>query len=115
MFTFVLPAKGSPTPSEDKGLVLRRYWTNACQSCRRRFGKLLVADLEAAENDRQILPVVPENSIPADSRVESESEHHPGRCLHAFSCLGCLSPTCSGRAATLKCRTSFFAISSILL
>src|SRR5947209_19707677 len=59
--------------------------------------------------------VVPENSIRADSLVEAESEHHPGRCLHAFSCLGCLSPTCSGRGASLKSRTSFFAISSILL
>jgi hypothetical protein len=59
--------------------------------------------------------VVPENSIRADSRVEAESEHHPGRCLHAFSCLGCLSPTWSGRGASLKSRTSFFAISSILL
>ena len=59
--------------------------------------------------------VVPENSIRADSRDEGESAHHPGRCLHAFSCLGCLSPTCSGRGASLKSRTSFFAISSILL
>ena len=34
-FTFVLPAKGSPThyTTEENGLVLRRYWTNACQSC----------------------------------------------------------------------------------
>jgi Transposase DDE domain len=32
-FTFVLLAKGSPITNEENGLVLRRYWTNACQSC----------------------------------------------------------------------------------
>jgi hypothetical protein len=32
-FTFVLPAKGSPIQTQDKGMVLRRYRTNACQRC----------------------------------------------------------------------------------
>jgi hypothetical protein len=34
-FTFVLPEKSSPThyTNEENGLVLRRQWTNACQSC----------------------------------------------------------------------------------
>ena len=34
-FTFVLPAKSSPTTSRPRttDLVLRRYRTNACQSC----------------------------------------------------------------------------------
>jgi len=57
--------------------------------------------------------VVPENPIRADSRDEAESAHHPARCLHSFSCLGRLSPTCSGRGASLKSRTSFSGISSI--
>jgi transposase len=32
---FVLPARSLPTTNtnEENGLVLRRYWTNACQSC----------------------------------------------------------------------------------
>jgi putative tryptophan/tyrosine transport system substrate-binding protein len=51
----------------------------------------------------------------ADSRDEAESAHHPARCLHSFSCLGRWSPTCSGRGAGLKSRTSFSGISSILL
>jgi hypothetical protein len=59
--------------------------------------------------------VVPENSIRVDSRDETESAHHPARCLHSFSCLGRLSPTCSGRGASLKSRTSFSGISLILL
>jgi len=50
-----------------------------------------------------------------DSRDEAESAHHTTRCLHFFSCLGRLSPTCSGRSAGLKSRTSFSGISSILL
>jgi hypothetical protein len=33
-------------------------------------------------------PVVPENPIRPDSRVEAESAHHPGRCLVSFSYLG---------------------------
>src|SRR5262245_43639867 len=35
MFTFVLPAKGSPTTTrmKENGLVLRRYWTNVCRNC----------------------------------------------------------------------------------
>jgi hypothetical protein len=49
----------------------------------------------------------PKNSIRADSRVEAESEHHPGRCLHAFGCLGWLSPTSSGRDASLKFENLF--------
>jgi hypothetical protein len=57
-------------------------------------------------------PKIPSGS---DSRAEAESAHHPARCSHSFSCLECLSPTCSGRGASLKSRTSFFAISSILL
>jgi hypothetical protein len=56
-----------------------------------------------------IAPVVPENSIRADSRDEGESGHHPPR-----FCLGRLSPTCSSRGAGLKSRISFFGISSIL-
>jgi hypothetical protein len=50
-----------------------------------------------------------------DSRDEGESAHHPERCSYSFSCLGRLSPACSGRGAGLRSRTSFFAISSILL
>src|SRR5215813_3557613 len=50
-----------------------------------------------------------------DSRDEAESAHHTTRCLHFFSCLGRVSPTCSGRSAGLKSRTSFSGISSILL
>jgi transposase len=61
---------------------------------------------------RAELPVVPENSIRVDSRDETESAHHPARCLHSFSRL---SPTCSGRGASLKSRTSFSGISLILL
>jgi hypothetical protein len=34
------------------------------------------------------LPVVPENPIRPDSRIEVESAHHPGRCLVSFSYLG---------------------------
>jgi hypothetical protein len=33
MFTSVLPVKSSHTANEEDGLVLRRYWTNAYQSC----------------------------------------------------------------------------------
>ena len=35
MFTFVLPEKAPAYryTTEENGLVLRRYWTNACQSC----------------------------------------------------------------------------------
>jgi hypothetical protein len=51
----------------------------------------------------------------ADSRAEAESAHHPARCSHSFSCLECLSPTCSGRGASLKSRTSFFAKLNIAL
>src|SRR6516225_6255573 len=34
-FTFVLPERSSATttPTKRMDLVLRRYWTNACQSC----------------------------------------------------------------------------------
>jgi hypothetical protein len=63
----------------------------------------------------ELLAVVPENSIRVDSRDETESAHHHARCLHSFSCLGHLSPTCSGRGAGLKSRISFSGISSILL
>ena len=59
-------------------------------------------------------PVVPENPIHMDSRDEAESAHHAARCLHSFSCLGPLSPTCSSRGAGSKSRISFSAISSIL-
>jgi hypothetical protein len=60
-------------------------------------------------------PVLPENPIRADSRDEGESAHHPARCWYSFSCLGPLSPTYSGRDVGWKSRTSFSAISSILL
>jgi hypothetical protein len=56
-----------------------------------------------------------------DSRDEGESAHHPTRCLHIFSCLGCLSPTCSGRGAGLNprirnhhCHTNSVRIASSL-
>ena len=79
-------------------------------------GQGFVASLpRPAGNITGFMPVVPENSIRVDSRDEAESAHHPTRCLHSFSCLGYLSPTCSGRGAGLKSRTSFSGISSILL
>ena len=52
------------------------------------------------------LPVIPGNSIWADSRVEGESGRHPPRCLPCSICLGRLSPTCSSRGAGLKSRIS---------
>jgi hypothetical protein len=69
-------------------------------------------DPTAGWRDDLSFPKIPSGS---DSRAEAESAHHPARCSHSFSCLECLSPTCSGRGASLKSRTSFFAISSILL
>jgi hypothetical protein len=74
-----------------------------------------VKKLIRSAKKRGYVTVVPENSIRVDSRDEAESAHHPTRCLHSFSCLGYLSPTCSGRGAGLKSRTSFSGISSILL
>jgi hypothetical protein len=62
-----------------------------------------------------IRPVVPENSVRADWRDEGESEHHPTRCLPSSICFEHLSPTRSSCGAGLRSRTSFFAISSILL
>jgi hypothetical protein len=47
-------------------------------------------------------PVVPANSIRADSRDEVESAHHPARCLRSSGCLGRLSLICSGRGGCLK-------------
>jgi len=61
------------------------------------------------------IPVVPENSIRADSRGEGESEHHPTRCLPSSVCFEHLSPTRSSRGAGLKSRIYSFGISSILL
>ena len=60
------------------------------------------------------IPVVPENAIRANSREEAESGHHPTRCLQSSICLARLSPTCSSRGASLKSRTFFSGISSIL-
>src|SRR5262249_27636259 len=57
-------------------------------------------------------PTIPSG---ADSRDETESAHHPARCLPSSICLGRLSPTYSSRDAGLKSRTSFSGISSILL
>src|SRR5262249_31340723 len=59
-------------------------------------------------------PVVSENFILVDSRDEAESAHHPVRCLRSSNCSGRSSPTCSGRGVSLKSRTSFSGISSIL-
>jgi predicted TIM-barrel fold metal-dependent hydrolase len=56
--------------------------------------------------------VVPENSIPRDSRGEGESAHHPMRCLRSSTCLQRLYPICSSHGAGLKSRTSFCVISS---
>src|SRR6266481_10181991 len=44
-------------------------------------------------------PVVPENSIRADSRDEGESEHHPTRCLPSSICFEHLARTSSSRGA----------------
>jgi hypothetical protein len=60
-------------------------------------------------------PVVPENSIPADSRGEAESAHHPMRCLRSSTCLQPSQPICSSHHAGLKSRTFFCVISSTSL
>src|SRR5262244_4302096 len=67
--------------------------------------------LDAVDNGG---PVVPENFILVDSRDEVETAHHPVRCLRSSNCSGRSSPTCSGRGVSLKSRTSFSGISSIL-
>jgi len=71
------------------------------RACLRRFVRLALS-----------FPKIPSAWIRA---MRQNQAHHSARCLHSFCCLGRLSPTCSGRGAGLKSRTSFSGISSILL
>ena len=63
---------------------------------------------------RLMTVVIPENLIRADSRNKAESAHHSTRCLRSSVCSRRLPLICSGRGASLKSRTCFFGISSIL-
>jgi hypothetical protein len=56
----------------------------------------------------------PKTASGADSRHEPESAHHSTRCLRSSVCSWRLLLICSGRGASLKSKTCFFGINSIL-